>query len=322
MSIRIGAGLAGFPFSDQAEFWRWVDFCEDSRIDSLWFSERLVSPQPFLEPVSTLAALAGRTRRLKFGMNAVVLPLRDPLVLAKECATIDFLSEGRLLPVFGVGNDNAPEFAATGVSPSNRGPRSNEFLELLSRLWSEERVTYRGKHYSYTDVTISPRPVQTPLPLWIGGSSAAAIERTARLGSGWLGGSGQTPESAGATVRAIRSRLSALRREGAIEDDHYGAGIAFRFGSWDDAVVERNAALLRSRLRDGEEITSVMAVGDAATVVALVRRFVEAGVSKFVLRPVASSGADFIEQTRLLEREVIPEVHAPAFAAVSPGSPA
>jgi probable F420-dependent oxidoreductase len=314
MSIRIGAGLAGFPFAEPDEFWRWVDSCEDSRIDSLWFSERLVSSQPFLEPISTLAALAGRTQRLKFGMNAVVLPFRDPLVLAKECATIDFLSNGRLLPVFGVGNDSAPEFAATGASPAGRGSRSNEFLELLSRLWSEERVTHHGRHYRYTDVTISPRPVQSPLPLWIGGSSSAAIERTARLGTGWLGGSGQTPGAAGATVRAIRSRLAALGREDAIEDDHYGAGIAFRFGSWDDPAVERTAALLRPRLREGDEVASVMAVGGADTIVALVRRFVDAGISKFVLRPIASSGIEFIEQTRLLDREVIPEVHAPAFA--------
>ena len=70
----------------------------------------MVSPQPFLEPLSTLSAVAGRTRRLKFGMNTTVLPLRDPLVLAKECATIDYLSDGRLLPMFGVGNDIAPEW--------------------------------------------------------------------------------------------------------------------------------------------------------------------------------------------------------------------
>ncbi len=308
MSVRIGIGLAGFPFAGQADFWRWVDFCEDSAIDSLWFSERLVSSQPVLEVMSTLAALAGRTSRIKFGMNAVVLGFRDPLVLAKECATIDFLSEGRLLPVFGVGNDTLPDWAATGRPAASRGAKANEFLELLARLWSEEHVTFEGKHYHYKDVTISPRPVQSPLPVWVGGASEAAIERTARLGTGWLGGSGSTPEASGKTADAIRARAKALGRE--IEDDHYGAGIAYRFGRWDEDIVQRNAAALKARLGPEADVASTMAVGDGEAIAGLVRRFVDAGLSKFVLRPVAATGAEFVEQTRLLEREVIPAVHA------------
>ena len=107
MSVGIGLGLALLPFPDARGFWRFVDLCEERGVDSLWQSDRLVSRQPYLETMSLLAALAGRTERIKFGMNVVVLPLRDPLVLAKECATIDFLSDGRLLPAFGVGGRRA-----------------------------------------------------------------------------------------------------------------------------------------------------------------------------------------------------------------------
>ena len=210
MSVRIGLGFAGFPFSETAAFWDWVDLCEGSDVDSIWLSERLVSPQPALEPMTALAAIAGRTRRLKFGMNAVVLPFRDPLVLAKECATLDFISDGRLLPMFGVGNDTAPEWKATGREPGGRGRQSNEIIEIMTRLWAEDRVTFAGKYYSYNEATISPKPKQQPLPLWIGGSSEAAIERTARLGSGWLGGSGQTPAQAGRIVASIQARAAAL----------------------------------------------------------------------------------------------------------------
>ncbi len=307
MSVRAGLGLAGFPFSDAASFWRWIDFCEDSPIDSVWFSERLVSPQPILEPLAALALVAGRTQRLKFGMNAVVLPLRDPLLLAKECATIDYISGGRLLPVFGVGNDTAPEWRATGRSPASRGARSNECIELLTRLWSEEHVTHQGKHYSYTDVTISPRPAQSPLPLWIGGSSEAAIERTAKLGSGWLGGSGQTPDQARATVAAIKTSLAHHGRS--IEDDHYGVGLPFRFGSWDEPIVQRNASALAARLGAGADPASAMAVGGAPDIAALLARYVEAGVSKFVLRPIAASDGEMMEQSRLLAEEVLPALH-------------
>src|SRR5262245_25269846 len=128
MNVRIGIGFGAFPFSSSAAFWRWVDLCEGTQIDSLWLSERLVSTQPFLEPLTALAAIAGRTRRMKFGMNTTVLPLRDPLILAKECATIDYLSSGRFLPMFGVGADTAPEWAATGLDTRGRGQRSNEML--------------------------------------------------------------------------------------------------------------------------------------------------------------------------------------------------
>src|SRR6476659_7006664 len=121
MAVRIGLGLANFPFSDARTFWRWVELCERSGVDSLWQSDRLVSGAPFLEVMSTMAALAGATRRLKFGMSVTVVPFRDPLVLAKECATIDYLSGGRLLPAFGVGPPIAPEWAATGREQKGSG---------------------------------------------------------------------------------------------------------------------------------------------------------------------------------------------------------
>ena len=161
---------------------------------------------------STLAAIAGRTHRLKFGVNATVLPLRDPLVLAKECATIDYLSDGRLLTVFGVGDDTAPEWQALGVRKGSRGRRANEMLELLPRLWTEDHVNHYGEFFHYRDVTINPKPKQSPLPLWIGGSSDAAIERTARYGSGWIGGGAQPPAQIARVISAIRERAEDLGR--------------------------------------------------------------------------------------------------------------
>jgi len=121
MSVRIGFGLANLPFEDARELWRWVDLLEDGGVDSLWQTDRLISKQPMLESMSFMAALAGATEKLKFGMNVVVLPFRDPLVLAKQCATIDYLSGGRFLPAFGVGRAVAPEFEGAGRSPKARG---------------------------------------------------------------------------------------------------------------------------------------------------------------------------------------------------------
>ena len=306
MSTRIGLGFGVFPFSGAEAFWRWIDYCEGTAIDSIWLSERLVGSTLNLEPLTALGAIAGRTRRIKFGMNATVLPLRDPLVLAKECATIDYLSDGRLLPVFGVGGDIAPEFTATSQGTQGRGARSNEMLKLLTRLWSEDNVTHEGKYYNYKNVTIEPKPKQDPLPVWIGGSSEAAIERTARYGTGWLSGSAQTPAQIGRVVAAIRDRSAELGRP--IDDDHYGAGVAFRFGSWEEPAVQQQAKLLQARNPDVDP-RAMMAVGGAEDVIQLCEVLRAVGISKFVLRPVATDDDDMLHQSRILADEVIPQVN-------------
>ena len=146
MSIAVGLGLSDFPFSDGNSFWRWVDMCEASGVDSIWQTDRLVSRHPILECMTTMAALAGATKRIKFGMNVVSVGLRDPLLLAKQCATIDVLSEGRLLPAFGVGNSRAPEWEATSLNTKGRGRRTNEGLEIISKLWSEGSVDFEGEY--------------------------------------------------------------------------------------------------------------------------------------------------------------------------------
>jgi alkanesulfonate monooxygenase SsuD/methylene tetrahydromethanopterin reductase-like flavin-dependent oxidoreductase (luciferase family) len=163
-------------------------------------------------------------------------------------------------------------------------------------------VTYEGKHYQYREAVISPKPVQDPLPLWIGGSSEAAIRRTARIGTGWLAGL-QSPAQVAPVVKAIREQSAANGRP--LDDDHYGAGFAFRFGSRDEAIVQQQAAGL-ARIPDGPDPWSYIAVGDASDIGARVREYIEAGVSKFVLRPIATSDDDLLEQTRRLCEEVIP----------------
>jgi probable F420-dependent oxidoreductase len=312
MAVRIGVGLASFPFRAADGFWRWVEYCERSAIDSLWQTDRLVSGPAFLEAMCTMAALAGATRRIKFGMNAVVVSFRDPLLLAKQCATIDMLSGGRLLPVFGVGRDDAAEWRASGRARQDRGTRANEALELMQQLWTREHVTFEGRHYQFHDVTIAPRPVQAPLPLWIGGASEAAVRRTARLGTGWLAGV-QTPAEVGSVIAAIRAECARVGR--AIPEDHYGASLAFRFGSSDDPAVARFLAARAPRTAvaaqdAGSSRDERVAVGSSRDILDRLQAYRAVGATKFVLIPIASSDDDVLEQTRRLAEEVVPSAHA------------
>jgi hypothetical protein len=137
--------------------------CEAGGVDSIWQTDRLVSRTPILECMATMAALAGRTRRLRFGMNVVSLALRDPVLLAKQCATIDVLSEGRLLPAFGIGSPLGPEWVALDIDTKTRGRRTDESLEIIARLWRDESVDFAGKYYRLNGASISPKPVQPDL---------------------------------------------------------------------------------------------------------------------------------------------------------------
>src|SRR5204862_6613022 len=133
-NVAIGVGLMEFPFSGAAAYWRWVDLCEAGGIDSIWQTDRLVSPQPFLECMSVMAALAGRTRRLKFGVNVLSLALRDPVLVAKQCATIDVLSEGRLLPALGIGSPLAPESRTLNPDTTTPGRKTDAGWQTTRRL--------------------------------------------------------------------------------------------------------------------------------------------------------------------------------------------
>lgn len=302
--ISVGVGLANFPFSGADAFWRWVDLCEDGGIDSIWQTDRLIGAEAFLETLSTMAALAGRTRRLKFGMNVLSLGQRDPVLVAKQCATIDYLSNGRLLPAFGVGSDRAPEWTALGLDPKSRGARTDESLEIIRRLWTEESVDFEGVHYRLRSAAISPRPVQIELPMWIGGSSKAAVRRTARFGTGWQGGI-DTPETASRVVAEIKAALAVVGRT--IDEDHYGAGFPFRFGRIDDHPAIA-AAMKTYAAYTGIDPLAYFAVGDAGTILERIAKYIDAGVSKFILRPLGIGDDEMMAQTSKLIAEVLPEL--------------
>ena len=302
-NVAIGLGLMEFPFSGVAGFWRWVDLCEAGGVNSLWQTDRVVSREPILECMSVMAALAGRTRRLKFGVNVLSLAFRDPVLLAKQCATIDVLSEGRLLPAFGIGSPLAPEWRTLNLDTKTRGRKTDEGLEIIGRLWREETVDFEGVHYHLSGASISPKPVQPDLPMWIGGSSEAAVRRTARFGTGWQAGA-ETPDQVADVIAGIRAAAAAEGR--AIDDDHYGAGIPFRFGRADDPGLDRLFEAYKKRT--GRDPLRYFAIGDAEAVVERIGAYVAAGISKFILRPAARGDEEMLTQTRRLIEEVLPLV--------------
>jgi probable F420-dependent oxidoreductase len=315
MAVGVGLGLMEFPFEGGSGFWKWIELCEEGRIDSFWQTDRLISRRPILECMSAMAAVAGATTRMKFGMNVASAGLRDPLQLAKQCATIDFLSDGRLLPAFGLGSALGPDWKATGVPTEGRGRRTDEALDIIAALWRGEEVSGR-EFYAYDKATISPLPAQKHFPLWIGGSSKAAIRRTARIGTGWLAGR-ESPSEIGPVIQAIKVACAEVGRS--IDDDHYGAGFFYRFGSWDEPFVQKRADDM-AKASPSRDAKQAMVVGDAEDLMDRIRAYVDAGVSKFILRPVGENNQEVYDQTRLLVEEIQPAIERLNAEGIKPGA--
>jgi probable F420-dependent oxidoreductase len=176
---------------------------EELGYHSLWVSDHIITPRnldassypggrypvqpewPFLEPVSTLMFAAAVTRRVRLGTSVLVITQRQPVVLAKQLATLDVLSGGRL--IFGAGAGwLKEEFEALNVPIVDHGPRMAEYLEVIRRCWTEDDPSFDGRYYKLADVGFYPKPVQKPHPpIWIGGAADGALRRVARYGDAW-----------------------------------------------------------------------------------------------------------------------------------------
>ena len=182
----------------------------------MWVSDHVVTPEHlhsaigsvFHDAFVVLAQAAAVTRRVKLGSTVIVVPYRNPIVTAKMVATLDVLSEGRV--IFGVGAGGAPdEFEALGVPSTERGRRTDEYFRLMVALWTEDPTTFEGRYFSFDAVRFAPKPRQQPHPpIWVGGRSDAALRRAVAFGEAWHPTSMPLPD-----LRERTQRLGELTSE-------------------------------------------------------------------------------------------------------------
>jgi probable F420-dependent oxidoreductase len=264
---------------------------QSTGFDSLWWSDVLTVPGD--DPLAAMAYAAGAASRLKIG-TTMVLPGRNPVRLAKQLATLDRLSGGRLLVTFVLGLRLAAELDAMGVRAGDRGRELDELLPLLRRLWTEDDLDHDGESWKLHGVSVEPKPLQRPLDVWLGGSAPAALRRAGTLGDGWLPAL-CTPHEAAAGRRVIEDAAADAGRR--IDPEHFGVSIGYTRGDPPEQLLRRVAAR-----RGAASTTGVGAVsGSSGTpdlrdlvpdgvdgVRRLIERFVDVGFSKFVLRPVTT----------------------------------
>jgi probable F420-dependent oxidoreductase len=260
----------------------------------LWVTERVNAPT--LDPIVAMTFAAARTRRLKIGTSVMVLPGRNPVLLAKAIASLDRVSDGRVLPAFGLGVADSGEQQAFGVARGDRGRVFDEALPLLRRLWSEDHVTHHGARFHIDDVTVLPKPVQPSIDVWLGGASRVELRRCGRLGDGWL--------PSFCTVEAVRTGIATVNEAAAeagrrIDPEHFGVLLPYVDGTIPDPFVR----LVHAR-EPGADPRDVIAT-DRSQLRDRIAAFVDAGASKFVVFPYGPV-RDWTAELEALAADLLP----------------
>lgn len=298
-------------------WWELETFREAERLgfDSIWTGEHIVFHRPILDAVPVTAGLAAVTERVDIGPAAIMVPLRHPTLLAKELASIDIMSGGRLIITAGVGGDYPKEFEACGVPHRQRGKRTTEMIEVMRKYWTEDRFSYHGEIFQLDNVWMEPKPVSPGGPrIWMAGRSDAAIERAARLGDGYMPYM-FTPEHCADSMRRIREaseRLEQPLRPG------FTLSAFIYVSMHEDADYARRLAVEDLGWRYNQPFDRIVdkycVYGDTEQVLDGLHAFAEAGVTHFVLAPVHEEGRDHETVVRYGE-ELLPRMRE--FAAVS-----
>lgn len=277
--VRIGVGAGPLRAGVAEDTATLVDGCEHRGLDSVWFPDRIATDS--LEPLTALAWAAGRTEALKLGTGVVVLPGRNPAVVAHQLASLATLAPKRILPAFGLQPATPGERTAYPVAGA-RAAVLEEALEVVRRLLTEESVTHHGRFFTLEDAAVAPRPARA-LDLWLGGLVPAALRRVGRLADGWLA-SFVTPTEAADARGVIIEAADAAGRE--VEEDHYGTNLLVLPPGATDEELDQALASATQR-RPGTDPRSLIARGFAEAG-RLVEEFVDGGITKFVVRPATT----------------------------------
>jgi alkanesulfonate monooxygenase len=282
-----------------------IDFSrqvEDLGFDSIFITDHLFAAKQFysvnfLEPISALSLVAGVTERVKLGTSVMVVPIREPVLLAKQLATLHFLSAGRMILGAGIGW-YPPEYAATGVKKSERGPRTDEILDIIMPLLEGETVSYDGEFYSIADVEIEPRLPKRP-DIWIGGGSQLAdpgspdlprfvdaVKKRILKTEGWIPRPTCPPEDIARDWAELQAYLTEHGRDpSTLTVAHENFVHLVLTNDREAALAEQHDAFLRvmSSARGPKYLETVYLFGTPDDIVESLQARVDAGVQRFML---------------------------------------
>jgi probable F420-dependent oxidoreductase len=252
--------------------------CEAMGVHSMWTIDRIAYDN--LEPLTILAAAAAVTQKIRLGTSVLLGNIRHPTHLAKIVATLDFISNGRITLGLGFGS-RENDYKAVEIPFDKRGSRAVEQVKLMKRLWTEENVTHKGHFFQVENLTIGPRPIQKPIPIWTGGSAEAALKRAGTWANGFICGSSAIPEFSTTWEKVAGYARAAGRNPNEIEK----AGLTFMAINDDSAqavkTVEDYTVRYYGRLRG--DVASTSLVGSGAAVAERIDAFLSGGLDTLII---------------------------------------
>jgi probable F420-dependent oxidoreductase len=305
-SLRFGVQLSLKPPQEQFDLVRRI---EALGFDSVWTGDHVSFHNPMYESLTLLATYVPITSRLRLGTAVYLLALRRPAIAAKITATLDVLSNGRLIFGVGVGGENPKEFEVVGVPHGERGARVSEGIDVVRTLWRDTPASFKGRFTEFSGVSLDPKPVQKPgPPIWIGGRSDAALARAGRQGDGWVSYVVQ-PERYAQSLAKIRAAASAAGRS----TDGFAAGhLAFvTVGrDYESAKAVWAEALTRRYAQDFEPLAKKYGIiGTPEQCAEQLEAFRAAGCNYVILNPIGPAAAER-EQVERLAADVVPRLSA------------
>jgi probable F420-dependent oxidoreductase len=275
---------------------------EELGYDSIWVSDHVVVPDKyvgrfsrvFYDPFVLLTAIAAHTNKIKLGTSVIILPYRNPIVVAKMIATLDVLSEGRV--IFGVGAGwMKEEFDVLGIPFDERGRRTDEYIRILKELWEEDEPRFEGKFFRFSDIKFYPKPLQKPHPpIWIGGGSRRAIRRAALLGDGWQP-TWVDPEAMEAGIDYIKDIAKEAGRE--LSSFIFSVRTRLRIYKEDKNQIREEAE---------ESGHPFPLYGTSKEIINRIQRFKEIGVSHIVIDVRAKTDEEMFYMMERFSKEIMP----------------
>ncbi|MFN0155013.1 MAG: LLM class flavin-dependent oxidoreductase [Gaiella sp.] len=301
-----GSGQLTDGIPDPGRFRAVAELTEEVGLDSLWAGEHLSFHNPILDLGVALSAFAAWTSRITLGAGVVLLPLRHPSLVAKQMASLDFLSGGRVLLGVGVGGEGEKDFEAAGVPIGERGARADEAIGALRALFGPPPARHEGAFYAFDGIEIAPRAVQPGgPPILVAGMRPGALRRAGRLGDGWLPYM-VSPRRYAESLAEVRTFATAAGRD---PSALLTAVVLFALVREDGAGAREEArAHLSTRYGmqfEPHHIEKLCVVGSPEECREKVAGYVEAGVRHFCFNPCAA-GDDFLDQCRLIAETLRP----------------
>jgi probable F420-dependent oxidoreductase len=305
IKIGVGFGLWRLGIPSASELVQVAARAEEWGLDSFWLSDHLLAPSPELDVVATLSMLASHTSRMKLGPSVLLLNLRHPLLVAKAFASLDYLSNGRMVMAVGTGA-NVADYALCGIPAESRGRRLDEGIEVLRAVWKEPTASYHGRFFNFDNVKIEPRPAlrtnndSGTMDIWVGGRSDAALKRTARLADGFFA-SFQTPDEFAMSMKKIREYAAGYGRANARIES--GLILLCRVAGSREKALEEMQPMLAAMGRGADQFLERSVFGSPEDIVGRLGEYVALGLDKFVLWPIAEPAA-WPRQIELVGREI------------------